>query len=345
MVSLSARRIPGDADRDRTVLLAFEDVTARADITADLLANSERKDQFIAMLGHELRHPLTPITHAIYLLRRGNPDPAAAELSRRSIQQTQRLLRFVNELLDVARIGRGLIEIRRERLDFVALVVEAVRRAPAVHRGATAHAVAGAPGGPDIRRWRFGPVESGRHQSGGECREYTEPGGQITVTLEQHEMKPCCACATAASASPPKIWSGFSSRSRDHAIRSRTPAADWDWDSASCGEYWNCIVVTSRPPAAVSANGKRVRRLLPVWAAPADDPGPRARGNAGSARTRRVAEGAIVDDHEEIAEVDRAARPHVGSRGRHRQGRPERASRWRKPSSRNAPSSTSPCRG
>jgi signal transduction histidine kinase len=49
-------------------------------ITAGLVANGERKDQFIAMLGHELRHPLTPITHAVYLLRKGHHHPATIEL-------------------------------------------------------------------------------------------------------------------------------------------------------------------------------------------------------------------------------------------------------------------------
>ena len=81
-MSLSARQIPGDGDRGEQLLLALEDVTARANIMAGLLANDERKDQFIAMLGHELRHPLTPITHAIYLLRQGNPDPATARTAR-----------------------------------------------------------------------------------------------------------------------------------------------------------------------------------------------------------------------------------------------------------------------
>ena len=55
------------------------------------------------MLGHELRHPLTPITHSIYLLRQGNRIPAALELLDTIDTQTQTLLRFVNELLDLSR--------------------------------------------------------------------------------------------------------------------------------------------------------------------------------------------------------------------------------------------------
>ena len=79
-MALSARRIPGDTDRAELLLLAFDDTTARTNVTAGLLADGERKDQFIAMLGHELRHPLTPITHAIYLLKQRHLDPTEAEL-------------------------------------------------------------------------------------------------------------------------------------------------------------------------------------------------------------------------------------------------------------------------
>ena len=73
VMALSARKIPGDVARAQLLLLAFDDVTDQTNITAGLLANNARKDEFLAMLGHELRHPLTPITHAIYLLRRGHP--------------------------------------------------------------------------------------------------------------------------------------------------------------------------------------------------------------------------------------------------------------------------------
>jgi signal transduction histidine kinase len=79
-MSLSARRIPRDIDRAEQLLLSIQDVTAHADMTAGFLASSEQKDQFIATLGHELRHSPTPITHAVYLLRKAHQDPATIEL-------------------------------------------------------------------------------------------------------------------------------------------------------------------------------------------------------------------------------------------------------------------------
>jgi len=127
VMALSARKIPGDAARAQLLLLAFDDVTVQTNLTAGLVANNARKDEFLAMLGHELRHPLTPITHAIYLLRQGDPEPATAELLETIDTQTRRLQRFVDELLDVTRISRGLIEVRRESVDLVSLIREAAR--------------------------------------------------------------------------------------------------------------------------------------------------------------------------------------------------------------------------
>ena len=185
VMSLTARRIPGEADRAEQLLLVIQDVTLRADETAGLIASGERKDQFIAILGHELRHPLTPITYAIHLLRKGHHDPATIELLDTIDTQTQTLLRFVNELLDLSRIGRGLIEIRPERLDLAAVARDAVHALqPFIEE--RRHVVslvlpAGpvyAQGDPD----RLRQVVSNLVENAG---KYTEPGGRITITLEQ----------------------------------------------------------------------------------------------------------------------------------------------------------------
>jgi two-component system CheB/CheR fusion protein len=184
VMSLSARRIPGDVDRAEQLLLLIQDVTAQADMTAGLVASSEQKDQFIAMLGHELRHPLTPIAHAIYLLRKAHQDPTTVELLEIIDTQSQTLLRFVNELLDLSRISRGLIEIRPERLDFVAVARDAVhtlqpfieerQHVVSLVLPAAPMYVRGDPG-------RLCQVVSNLVEN---AAKYTEPGGSIIVTLE-----------------------------------------------------------------------------------------------------------------------------------------------------------------
>jgi len=83
------------------------------------------------MLSHELRNPLAPIRTAIYLLSRVDPQSDAASRARSVIQrQTDHLTRLIDDLLDVTRIARGKITLRRHRIN----VLEVVRRAAEDHR-------------------------------------------------------------------------------------------------------------------------------------------------------------------------------------------------------------------
>ncbi|HEX3762854.1 MAG TPA: ATP-binding protein [Kofleriaceae bacterium] len=82
------------------------------------------KDQFLAMLGHELRNPLAPIAHALELMRLRNPE---AHHEREVIErQVRHMTRLVDDLLDVSRIARGKIELARSRVELAAAVDDAV---------------------------------------------------------------------------------------------------------------------------------------------------------------------------------------------------------------------------
>ncbi|KFE68323.1 Chemotaxis protein methyltransferase CheR [Hyalangium minutum] len=88
-------------------------------LRADQLAEADRrKDEFLAMLAHELRNPLAAIMTAIGILERKSSDDAK-EVRMRSIihRQTHHLARLVDDLLDVSRITRGKVQLRRERMD------------------------------------------------------------------------------------------------------------------------------------------------------------------------------------------------------------------------------------
>ncbi|HEX4565862.1 MAG TPA: ATP-binding protein, partial [Vicinamibacterales bacterium] len=122
-----------EATRDATGLIdgiavvAF-DVTdlVRARREAELA--NRAKDEFLAMLGHELRNPLAPMRTALQLmrLRGGN----ALERERTVIErQTQHLVRLVDDLLDVSRIARGKIDLRREHIDVADAVAKAIEMA------------------------------------------------------------------------------------------------------------------------------------------------------------------------------------------------------------------------
>jgi DNA-binding response OmpR family regulator len=78
------------------------------------------KDEFLAMLGHELRNPLTPILMAVELMRRRGVNSKEVLIIERQLRQ---LMRLVDDLLDVARIARGKVDLHKERTS-IALVVK-----------------------------------------------------------------------------------------------------------------------------------------------------------------------------------------------------------------------------
>jgi PAS domain S-box-containing protein len=90
---------------------------------AEAEAASRRKDQFLAMLAHELRNPLAPMLTGLTLLRRpgvpGETRERALDVLERQILHMSRM---VDDLLDASRVARGLVQLHRERLDFARLV-------------------------------------------------------------------------------------------------------------------------------------------------------------------------------------------------------------------------------
>jgi PAS domain S-box-containing protein len=106
------------------IALAFD----TANLVRELEMEHQRKDEFLAMLAHELRNPLYAVTNALAALERASPEDRAhlAEILGR---QSQHLAHLVNDLLDVSRIRFGLVSLRRRRLDLRGIVGEAVELA------------------------------------------------------------------------------------------------------------------------------------------------------------------------------------------------------------------------
>src|SRR5262249_57604857 len=89
------------------------------------------KDEFLAMLAHELRNPLAPIRNAVHALKIiGPPDPQVQKLRDMIDRQVTHMSRLVDDLIDVSRITRNKIELRKERLELMTAVVSAVRTNP-----------------------------------------------------------------------------------------------------------------------------------------------------------------------------------------------------------------------
>jgi PAS domain S-box-containing protein len=89
--------------------------------------NDRRKDEFLATLAHELRNPLAPIRNSLQILKMPRIDAAMVEQTRAMMErQVHHLVRLVDDLLDVSRVMRGKIELRKEPVELATVVVRAV---------------------------------------------------------------------------------------------------------------------------------------------------------------------------------------------------------------------------
>ena len=106
------------------VVLVFRDITERRASEQRLHENDRRKDEFLAMLAHELRNPLAPIRNAAHTLTLlGQPDERLRWVSGVIERQVGLLTRLVDDLLDVSRITSGKITLQHERVPVAAAVI------------------------------------------------------------------------------------------------------------------------------------------------------------------------------------------------------------------------------
>jgi PAS domain S-box-containing protein len=103
---------------------------------ADLSEADRRKNEFLAMLAHELRNPLAPIRNAVQIMKlaanRQSPHVADETIQSASAmmeRQIGQMVRLIDDLLDISRISRGTIELRRERVELASIVHHAVEAA------------------------------------------------------------------------------------------------------------------------------------------------------------------------------------------------------------------------
>ena len=119
---------------DADLVAVASDVASRAAIALDnallyrkIHDQDRRKNEFLAMLSHELRNPLAPITNAVHVLQTNDTDAKRHDWAREVIgRQVKQLSRLVDDLLDVSRITQNKIELKIEAVDVAAVVAVAV---------------------------------------------------------------------------------------------------------------------------------------------------------------------------------------------------------------------------
>ncbi len=164
------------AERERVALLTAQDA-------------SRAKDDFLAMLGHELRNPLAPIATAVHLLKLRSTDGLAREIGVIE-RQSQHIARLVEDLLDVSRIAQGKVVLAKDTLELAELVAAAIETASPAIENARHNLIVDVPKRGlvvDADRGRMTQVLANLLTN---AAKYTPPGGRIHVTaaLEEAEV-------------------------------------------------------------------------------------------------------------------------------------------------------------
>lgn len=180
-----------------------EELRAKAD---ELEEADRRKNDFLAMLAHELRNPLAPIASAVTLLKGSD---SSAETEREAVgaleRQVQKMTRLINDLMDVSRITRGKVQLQRERVDLLQCIRNAVETAgPLIQEHDHTLSVSL----PEEPLWVSADptrIEQVLENLLNNAAKYTEPEGNIHVTAERQEGKAVISVRDTGVGIPPEL--------------------------------------------------------------------------------------------------------------------------------------------
>ncbi len=174
------------AGRPVAVLEVNNDVTELKQLQEALRQADRRKDEFLAMLAHELRNPLAPILNALHIMRLGRSNPNAVDESRTIIErQVRHMARLIDDLLDLSRITRGRIQLRLQPVELAQVIQSAVESSrPAIDAAGHQLAVE-LPREPVV--FEADPTRLAQVLLNllNNAAKYTEPGGRIWVSARR----------------------------------------------------------------------------------------------------------------------------------------------------------------
>ena len=162
----------------------FVDVTERHLSALTLVDAGRRKDEFLAMLSHELRNPLAPLRTALEVMRLAKGDEAVVERARATMErQLSHLVRITDDLLDIARITRNKVELRLERIDLRSVIQSATESTRPLIDTQRHSLVVNLPASPVWTHADFTRLSQVFANLLNNAAKYTNPGGEIRVTL------------------------------------------------------------------------------------------------------------------------------------------------------------------
>ncbi len=162
------------------------DVTDILRAEALLLDADRRKNEFLAMLAHELRNPLAPIRNAVEILQRsGNTVEAVASVTAMMERQVGQMVHLVDDLLDVSRIGRGTVALRLSRLDLASVVHQAVEANRSLCKEREHEFTVTMPPSPIYLRADYARLVQVVGNILNNAFKFTDRGGRISLTVER----------------------------------------------------------------------------------------------------------------------------------------------------------------
>lgn len=166
----------------------FRDITERKTSQEKLYDADRHKDEFLAMLAHELRNPLAPISAAAQLLQLGKLDePRVRQTSQLIGRQVNHMTRLVDDLLDMSRVARGLVELNYAPLDIRHIVADAVEQAMPLIRSRRHHFALHLPPDSTIVEGDEKRLIQVIVNLLNNAAKYTNEGGNIVLKVEVHE--------------------------------------------------------------------------------------------------------------------------------------------------------------
>ena len=162
------------------------DFIENAQLYDQLREADRRKDEFLATLGHELRNPLAPISNSMHLLRLDRDlSPTAQRLCEVMERQIKHMMRLVDDMLEVSRITRGKIELRKEQVPLASIISSAVELSRPLIDGADHQLAITLPQDPvivEVDSVRLTQVVANLLNN---AAKYTQDGGQIWLNAHR----------------------------------------------------------------------------------------------------------------------------------------------------------------
>ncbi len=154
----------------------------------ELAEQDQRKDEFLAMLAHELRNPLAPVKNSLQTLRvMYAKDPDVGRLTEMMSRQVGQIVRLVDDLLDVSRITCGKVTLRKERIDLMSVVDQAIEEGRPLIEGRSHELSVKAPQTPVVLDGDPSRLAQVLGNLINNAAKYTEEGGQIWLEIRREE--------------------------------------------------------------------------------------------------------------------------------------------------------------